>query len=1452
MTLDSSHRKIVTAIFVAFSVYVYSQNLVPNPSFETYTVCPTNVNNGEPFQGPPWYIPTDGSTDYLNACANPGNAGVPNNLFGNQNAHTGVAYAGIGMWFVSFVYREYLTVPLTETLMADTAYEVSFYVSRAENSCGEDKIGAYFSQTPPPNVGIGVLPFDPQVSSNLGIISNNTDWTLITGCFVAEGGEQYMTLGNFFNNNEMTLDPACSPAIQSYYYVDDVSVIKFGEPDEFNVDLGDPVVACGQYVIDPGYSGNDAHYQWEDGSIDPTLTVSESGTYAVTIFDGCAFGIDSLEVTIIPGETVDIGPPMVVFCEGDTYTVSLDPSLGDYTWQDGSHDTEYDITMTGTYSVTLDDGCFPTSDEVEVTVFTPPAPFFLGPDTALCQGDMIQYNFDPALGDFTWQNGWQTPNYTISHSGTYALTISSVCGQFTDEIEVDFIQGLDINLGPDVTLCEGEEYLVELDPSLGDFLWQDGSDENYFQVTMPGLYSVTVTNPCESASSSINVLGSTEPVFDLGNDVTICSAQLPYQLNLNNLNSVDFVWQDGSMNSDFQVTGSGLYSVTVSNTCYSVPDEINITVIQPVNNVILPADFSICDGEPFVLTNEGDDGAYTWQDNSTADTFLVTSPGTYSVTVSNTCGSASDDVNIDLALPPSFPDLGGNISLCPGDHIILYPPNSGGSFLWQDMSTADSLVVTTAGTYYVQVSNSCATLSDTVVITINSNPPVLALPSSVSLCQGDTLNIDAGINGVTYMWNDQSQASSLHISSPGIYSLTVSNSCGSDIDTVMVADAGTIPTIDLGPDISICMGDTILLQPIFSNANTWLWQDSSIDSFYQITTSGMINVEVDNICGVATDTLFVQPLPAIPSFSLGPDSLVCPGTSIALEINIPDVTIQWPDGSSGAQYIITAPGIYPATISNSCGTNEDTFQLFNLPPAPDLNLGIDQSLCAGEVITLDPNLPGVDYLWQDGSTDSIYVSTEPGTIILIVSNQCGFDTDSVNIILTTAGPQVNLGPDVLACEGDQVQIISDISGVDYLWQDGSTLSSITTDTSGVFILQVSNNCGMDADTVAVEIEGSSPNTNLGADTTLCEGEILLLSSMAPSGTSILWQDGSSQATFLVNSPGIYSVQEVNHCGMNQDTIAIQYLNPPTPFDIGGDTSLCNGESVLLQVPATMNAIQWQDGSTSSSYTVNTSGTYAVTVSNTCGVESDQLDVLYVQPPIPFDIGEDTTICLGESIVLIAPVSNDEIEWQDGSHDVTFIADQQQVYSLEISNVCGAVFDQFFLSVNDQVPQAYLPVTTYLCAGDEVELNVTQLFPASYLWNSGSQESSIIVSQPGIYNVSIQAACGQKNLSTQVVKADTCDIAFYVPNIFSPNGDGINDVFLLGTRENLEIQSLDITIFDRWGNMAYSSNDKAFSWDGRFKNELLMPGVYAYVLNLEFITNNKLHHQTISGDITLIR
>src|SRR5690606_4241811 len=141
--------------------------------------------------------------------------------------------------------------------------------------------------------------------------------------------------------------------------------------------------------IDPQHEG--PVFLWSDGSQGPTLTVTQSGTYNLTVTDGCRMGVDSVEVTIggfnLP---VDLGPDEISICAGEGFMANLDPELETYTWSTGATGAAYVITTAGTYSVTLDDGCTSSSDEIEVVVLHPPAAFTLGEDQYLCDAGTFE------------------------------------------------------------------------------------------------------------------------------------------------------------------------------------------------------------------------------------------------------------------------------------------------------------------------------------------------------------------------------------------------------------------------------------------------------------------------------------------------------------------------------------------------------------------------------------------------------------------------------------------------------------------------------------------------------------------------------------------------------------------------------------------------------------------------------------------------------------------------------------------------------------------------------------------------------------------------------------------------------------------------------------------------------------------------------------------------------
>lgn len=237
------------------------QNLVPNGDFELYDTCPQTADMISNAIG--WYMPTLGTSDYYNACAPDGGMSVPNNFIGFQYAKSGVGYAGLwafggGSGFP--VSWEYIQRELSEPLTAGQTYRLCFYASLADHSdYAISQIGANFSTTAISSNNWLSLPYTPQIQSPDNVfISNAMNWTLISGTYIATGGEKYITIGNFKDSltiNFITIDPMHTyGSYGAYYYIDDVE-LALGDDDCYILPLSLP------NVFTPNNDGNNDNWQ---------------------------------------------------------------------------------------------------------------------------------------------------------------------------------------------------------------------------------------------------------------------------------------------------------------------------------------------------------------------------------------------------------------------------------------------------------------------------------------------------------------------------------------------------------------------------------------------------------------------------------------------------------------------------------------------------------------------------------------------------------------------------------------------------------------------------------------------------------------------------------------------------------------------------------------------------------------------------------------------------------------------------------------------------------------------------------------------------------------------------------------------------------------------------------------------------------------------------------------
>lgn len=497
--------------------------------------------------------------------------------------------------------------------------------------------------------------------------------------------------------------------------------------------------------------------------------------------------------------------------------------------------------------------------------------------------------------------------------------------------------------------------------------------------------------------------------------------------------------------------------------------------------------------------------------------------------------------------------------------------------------------------------------------------------------------------------------------------------------------------VELGKDTAlVCVGDVLELQAeqIFTDA-TYQWQDGSSNPIFTVREAGVYKLQVANACGMGSDSIEITYLNDVPSVELGTDTLLCEGETLRLDVSNDFATYLWQDGSTAAELLLATPGDYVVSVSNACGTVVDSMRV-DYSNSFVFDIGEDKVLCEGEPLTLDVTTPGVNYLWQDGSTEPIFTTTTAGRYWVRVFNECFEQSDTIELQYVSL-PIVSLGVDTLLCEGETLTLDATNDASTYRWQDGSTAANFLIQNSGTYSVAVTNVCGTVSDSIQVNYSNDFV-LNLGGNQVLCEGEELRLDVTTP-GANYLWHNGSTEPIFATSDAGRYWVRVFNECFEQSDTIELRYVLPATVF-LGQDTTLCEGAILFLNAGSPDFTYEWQDGRNGSSYQITESGTYAVTVTNACGSDSDAIHIDFI-PPIKADIGPDTVLCPGQRLLLDASDFNAEsYRWQDGSTESKFFATEVGLYTVQITNACGTVTQQVdireCMRCNVYVPNAFSP------------------------------------------------------------------------------------------------------------------------------------------------------------------
>ncbi|MEI7802802.1 MAG: gliding motility-associated C-terminal domain-containing protein, partial [Bacteroidota bacterium] len=576
------------------------------------------------------------------------------------------------------------------------------------------------------------------------------------------------------------------------------------------------------------------------------------------------------------------------------------------------------------------------------------------------------------------------------------------------------------------------------------------------------------------SSNTYNCASLTTVGVNLGPNLTICNGQ-PTALDAGNVGSA-FLWSTGATTQTISVNTSGTFWVNVSNGNCQASDTIVIS-IQNAFAVNLGNDTLICNGQAVTLDAGNPGQTYLWNTGAVSQTLTVNSSGTFWVAVGNGNCTVSDTIAITIASAGSL-NLGNDTTICNGQTVTLDAANAGSTYQWSTGAVSQTINVNIAGIYAVTVTNACATQTDDINISI-ALPPVYALGNDTTYCSNFNLQLNAGNAGANYLWNNATNQQTLNVNLPGTYWVIIAITCGLITDSIVLSQF-TLPSVTLGNDTLYCSAFNGLLDA--TNAGSaYEWSTGNNAASININTRGIYWMNVSNGCGAATDTIIVTQY-ALPVSQLGADTLYCANFNRILNGGINAASYLWSDASTNQTVTVNQAGTWWVQLNNSCGTVTDTIRIIQAAP-PTVNLGNDTSFCGTFLYSYDVSCIACNYLWSNNATTSQVNISTPGLWIVDVGNVCGVATDTVNINVPPL-LYLELPADTMVCAPAGYIVNAFTNAQSILWSTGDTTMYIKVPGAGKYWAEVNNLCSAAADSIIIS---------------QCHGEYIMPNAFSPNG-----------------------------------------------------------------------------------------------------------------------------------------------------------------------------------------------------------------------------------------------------------------------------------------------------------------------------------------------------------------
>ena len=1219
-------------------------------------------------------------------------------------------------------------------------------------------------------------------------------------------------------------------------------------------------------------------YNWGGGIITEDRIGLAANTYAVTVTDAnSCTATKSIIVTELTGLSLTNTSVNVSCNGGSNGSIDLTAAGGitPYTYNWGGVSTE-DRTglVAGIYTVTVTDVNLCSS--IKSIAITQPTAITLN-NTSVnvsCNGGSNgSIDLTAAGGTTPYTYNWGgvvTEDRINLMAGIYTVTVTDA-NSCTATRNVTITQPTAITISSVITnaSCSNLNGAIDVTVFGGrtpyTYNWGGVITEDRAGLAA-GSYTLTVTdaNACTSSQTfNLTTTVAVTATIVAPTRVLTCSTiniELNASTSVGGGTPLTYLWSTGEATSSITITAPNTYRVTVTETssgCQGV-QLITITTdyLKPTITLTSSSPSITCNTQLVVLDASGSRGTgaltYVWSTGLTSTMITVSNAGTYNVTVtniSNGCTATdnitvlSDNASPNIAISNSTPLLNcRDVNSVLGVSLVneLFPIQVS----WSNGQAITPITVNTPNTYTVTVTNitnGCSSRTSTTVTQDIAAPNVsISAPITQFTCSTTRLDLTAQSQLgalASFAWSTGSLATTITTTTAGMYRVTVTNNSNfcTSATAVTLTSNTTPPAIVFAPGIRElnCILRTLNIDASGSTGQGTLrynWSNNQTANNINVTGPGVVTLMLTDVANGCTSTASQTVTENIqaPTSVITPSATVLTCRTPLIELNanssapLGTLSFLWSVNNDSRPIItISAAGVYQLMVTNSINgcTATSNQTITTVPNTLQALASTTPALCNGgstgsATINTTGGTAPISYLWSTSQNTATIAGLIAGSYQAVVTDANGCST---NVTATVLEPTVILLQAVakpVLCNGDSNgEITLSTNGgtpnYTYSWSNRQTTANLTGISAGNYCVTV-------------------------ADAHNCQATTCI-------------NVATPQPVVITNT----SVQNVTCFNADNGTIRVNVT--------GGLPNYTYNWSVL---PST----------NSNTLTGLKSGSYSLNVLDANGCKANQNFTITSPEPIQMTYNSTNLVCYGNESgsININQVSGGTTPYKFSIDGTNFGSNKVYTnleagsYSLYVRDLNGCTYTSpsITLTQPSQIQVVLSATKQTIELGDTTILNASILGRPNNLTFSWSPKDSLscttcernILAYPShttSYRLTVESdkGCEAHNDITIVVNKNR---SVYIPTGFTPNNDGINDAFMVYSAKGIK-NIKTFRVFDRWGELLFENNNSkpnepTSGWGGFFKNKAMIPDVYVYLIEIEFVDG---FNQIYKGTVNLI-